>query len=106
MIDLDYRQGVPQYAWEHYDREFADRHLLHAAIDKWAHEKPDFVAIDEIDTGRKYTYRQFAELSTSLALGLLELGFAPGDFLATSLPLLAEHILLEYACFRIGVVHA
>ena len=30
--------------------------------------------------------------------------FAGGDFFASSLPLLTEHILLEYACFKIGVV--
>src|ERR1035438_3892846 len=34
------------------------------------------------------------------------MGFRKGDFLATSLPLLDEHILLEYACFRMGVIHA
>ena len=37
---------------------------------------------------------------------LLRLGFRKGDFFATSLPFLREHILLEYACFRIGVIHA
>lgn len=106
MTELTYRGGVPQYTLEHYERDFADRHLVHGAISKWAREQPDAVAILEYDTGKQYTYRDVEEQTTALAMALLELGFAPGDFLATSLPLLAEHILLEYACFKIGVIHA
>ena len=34
------------------------------------------------------------------------MGFRQGDYLAASLPLLNEHILLELACFRLGVIHA
>ncbi len=34
------------------------------------------------------------------------MGFRKGDRLAASMPLLNEHILLEYACFRLGVIHA
>jgi acyl-coenzyme A synthetase/AMP-(fatty) acid ligase len=42
----------------------------------------------------------------ALAAELSRMGFRKGDFLAASLPLLNEHILLEYACFRLGVIHA
>ena len=42
----------------------------------------------------------------ALAAELSRMGFRKGDFLAASLPLLDEHILLEYACFRLGVIHA
>ncbi len=104
--DLTYRNGVPQYTLLHYERDFADRHLLHEVISKWARETPDHVAIIEFDTGKEYTYRQFDNITTAVALRLIELGFRPGDFFATSLPLTAEHVLLEYACFKIGVVHA
>ena len=79
---------------------------MHGVIEKWARETPDHVAIYEVDTGRKITYREFDAQSTAWALALLEMGFRPGDFLGTFLPLLAEHILLEYACFKIGVIHA
>jgi acyl-CoA synthetase (AMP-forming)/AMP-acid ligase II len=34
------------------------------------------------------------------------MGFRRGDVLAAWLPLLDEHILLEYGCFRLGVIHA
>ncbi len=106
MPTLTHRGGVPQYTWQHYETQFADRRLVHDAVRKWAREKPEFPAIIEVDTGREFTYRQFDELTTALALRLLTLGFQKGDFLATSLPLLAEHIWLEYACFKIGVIHA
>ncbi len=106
MPELNYRHGVPQFTWEQYQTEFADRHLLHGVISKWARQTPDEVAIVEVDTGREYTYQQFDQITTALAMKLLRLGFQKGDFLATSLPLLAEHIFLEYACFKIGAIHA
>ena len=106
MTELTTLNGVPQYTLAHYDVDFADRHLLHGVISKWAGERPDETAIIEADTGRAFTYRQFDRIATAIALELVELGFEKGDFLATSLPLLAEHIFLEYACFKIGVIHA
>ena len=35
---------------------------------------------------------------------LLKRGFGKGDFFASLLPLTSEHLFLEYACFRIGVI--
>lgn len=105
MSSLAYRNGVPQYTLADYERDFADRHLLHGAIEKWARETPDAVAIEDAETGQRYTYRQFDEITTALALHLIGRGFEKGHFLATSLPLLPEHIFLEYACFKAGVIH-
>ena len=99
------RKTLEKCSVEQYETEFADRHLLHGAIVKWAHETPDKVALIDFDTDRSFTYRELDETTTALALGLLEAGYRPGDFLATLLPLLPEHIFLEYACFKIGVVH-
>lgn len=104
--ELTYRNGVPQYTLDHYEEDYADRHLLHGVVEKWAHETPSHVALVEVDTGREYTYRDLDERATAIALKLLDLGYRKGDFLATSLPLLAEHIFLEYACFKVGVIHA
>ncbi|MFV2066104.1 MAG: class I adenylate-forming enzyme family protein [Pirellulales bacterium] len=98
--------GVPQYRREHYDTLFADRHLVHGALRKWAQETPQQIGLIECTTDRQFTYRELDDLTTWLALALVEIGFGPGDYLATSLPLLAGHILLEYACFKIGVIHA
>ncbi|MCI0333939.1 MAG: acyl--CoA ligase [Planctomycetes bacterium] len=97
---------IPQFTWEDYERDCADRQLLHAVVTKWASAHPERVAIIEFDTGRQISYRQFDHATTALALRLLELGYRRGDFLATMLPLTVEHIFLEYACFKIGVVHA
>jgi acyl-CoA synthetase (AMP-forming)/AMP-acid ligase II len=98
--------NIPQYTWDDYERDFVDRHLLHGVVAKWAKEKPNHTAIIEFDTGRQVTYRQFDAATSQLALRLLELGYGKGDFLATFLPLTLEHIFLEYACFKIGVIHA
>ena len=100
------KSGVPQYTLKHFEEDFADRHLLHGVIAKWALEKPDHPALKVVDTGKEYTYQQFDQTTTALAMKLLDMGFKKGDFFATSLPFLAEHIFLEYACFKIGVIHA
>jgi len=97
---------IPAFTWEDYTRDYADRHLLHAVVEKWAAERPDDPAIIDFDTGRHVTYRELDDTTTAWALRLLELGYRPGDFLATMLPLTLEHIFLEYACFKIGVIHA
>lgn len=104
--ELTHKSGVPQYTLEHYERDFADRHLLHGCVEKWARHKPDFTAIIDAETGREFSYHEFDLMATALAFKLLEMGYMKGDFLATSLPLLPEHIFLEYACFKIGVIHA
>jgi len=106
MTDKGIRQEFEKYTLEHYETEYADRDLLHGAIWKWAGETPDQIAIQEYNTDREFTYREFEEYSTALALRLLQMGFQKGDFLAVMLPLTAEHIFLEYACFQIGVIHA
>jgi acyl-CoA synthetase (AMP-forming)/AMP-acid ligase II len=55
--------------------------------------------------GTTLTWRQLQRGSMALANELWHRGFRAGDYLAASLPLLDEHILLEYACFRTGVIH-
>ena len=104
--ELTYRDGVPQYTLLHYERDFGDRHLVHGCIELWARQRLDHVALIEFDTGREFTYAQLDDAATGLALRLVDLGLNPGDYLATSLPLTAEHVFLEYACFKLGVIHA
>ncbi len=106
MTELSYRNGVPQYTLSHFEKDYADRHLLHGVVAKWAKEKPSKTAIIDAETGKSYTYVEFDQNSTVLAMKLLRMGFRKGDFLATSLPFLIEHIFLEYACFKIGVIHS
>ncbi len=105
-MDAAFQQELQKYTLEHYQLAFADRHLLHGAVVKWAHETPDSIALIEADTARQFTYRQFDVTSTRWAVELLKLGFRKGDFLGTLLPLTAEHVILEYSCFKIGLIHA
>ncbi len=93
-------------AQESYERDYGDRHLLHGAIARWAARKPDSAAFINHDRDQAVNWQAFDQATTGLALQLLRLGFRKGDFLAVSLPFLTGHILLEYACFKIGVIHA
>ncbi len=104
MVEFEKRHGVPQCTLDNFEKDFADRHLLHGVVAKWAKEKPDGLAIVNANTGRKVTWKEFDQTTTALALKLLDMGFEAGDFFCTSLPLLTEHIFLEYACFKIGVI--
>ena len=104
MLPVPTRHGIPQYTYEHYEKDFADRHLLHGVVAGWARRKPDALAFINADTGVEVTWARFEQAATAFALKLLDMGFKKGDFLATSLPLLTEHIFLEYACFKIGVI--
>jgi acyl-CoA synthetase (AMP-forming)/AMP-acid ligase II len=97
---------VPQFTLDNYERDFADRHLLHGVVAKWAKGRPEAIAILSADGSRTITWSEFDRLTTALARELLRLGFAKGDFLVTLLPLTVDHVLLEYSCFKIGVIVA
>lgn len=105
-LEVPTRHGVPQYTLRHFEEDFAERHVLHRVIAYHAARKPDALAILDAEDGRRWTYAEFDRTTTALALKLLDMGFRKGDFFATSLPLLPEHIFLEYACFKIGVILA
>lgn len=90
---------------ENYESSFAGRHRIHDALDYWAARKPSAPAILNATRGSVVTYAELAGLTRVLAGHLQKLGYRKGDFLATSLPLLNEHIILEYACFRAGIIH-
>lgn len=97
---------VPQCTLEQYETEFGGRHRLHDVVSYWAARKPDAAALIHHDRGVSGTWNDLDAGSTALATQLLRMGFRKGDFFATSLPFLHELILLEYACFKIGVIHA
>jgi acyl-CoA synthetase (AMP-forming)/AMP-acid ligase II len=75
-------------------------------VSQYARDKGDHPAIIEFNTGETVTYKKFEQAMDAFAAKLLALGFKKGDVIATSLPFLKEHIFLEYACFRIGVIIA
>jgi len=97
---------VPQFTLDDYESVFADRHLLHTVVAKWAKAKPEAPAILSAESNRTVTWSEFDRATTALARELLRMGFAKSDFLVTLLPLTVDHILLEYSCFKIGVIVA
>jgi fatty-acyl-CoA synthase len=95
---------VPRLTLDDFEQRFKDRHLLHGAVEKWAREKHASVALIDSDRNRPVSWAEFDSLTRALAMLLLKRGFGKGDFFASLLPLTSEHIFLEYACFRIGVI--
>jgi len=75
-------------------------------VEKYAKSKPQTIAIIEHNTGEKVTWKQFNTSVSAFAAKLLSIGIQKGDIVATSLPLLKEHVYLIYACYRIGAIVA
>ena len=75
-------------------------------VARYASKIPKDLAIIEHNTGEQVTWKQFNTSVSAFAAKLLSIGLKKGDIVATSLPLLKEHIYLMYACYRIGVVIA
>ena len=97
---------IPQITLQQFETEYRDRHLVHAAVDFWTTQQPDEPAIRNAGRASTLTWSGLQQSSVAYARELVRMGLRKGDFLAASLPLLDDHILLEYACFRLGVVHA
>ena len=95
---------IPQVELREYEQSAV--HLVHAMVDRWAAERPDDAAILNATRGTRLTWASCSAAPWRWPAELARMGFRKGDLLAASLPLLDEHILLEYACFRLGVIHA
>lgn len=98
------KSSHPDLSLLDFEQRFSDRHLLHGTITKWAREKPAAVALIDADRGKRTSWTEFERSSTALALYLLRMGFRKGECFASLLPLTSEHLFLEYACFKIGVI--
>ena len=96
--------NFPSLTPNDFEKRFGDRHLLHGIVEKWAREKPSAIALVDADRKQEVSWAAFDRMATGLALRLLECGFRKGECFATLLPLFSEHIFLEYACFKIGVI--
>jgi fatty-acyl-CoA synthase len=73
---------------------------------KWARERGAAPALIEHNTGEVVSWKKLDTAISAFAAKLAGLGLRKGDVVATSLPLLKEHVYLMYACFRIGLVVA
>nr|MDO8117913.1 AMP-binding protein [Candidatus Sigynarchaeota archaeon] len=90
MVELDDFKKVSHYLVDH--------------ISKWASTRPDDVAIIDADDGKFITWNHFETAVNIRALELLDMGFQKGDIMVTMLPLIPEHVFLEYAAFKIGMI--
>jgi acyl-CoA synthetase (AMP-forming)/AMP-acid ligase II len=97
---------TPQFTLDDYENNFADRHRLQDVVAKWAKDKPDTVALLSADGSRSVTWSEFDRATAALAGEWLRRGFGRGDYMVTLLPMSVDHVLLEYSCFKIGVIVA
>ncbi len=79
---------------------------LNRVIDFYASKTPDAIAMLQYEDGKQLSYKQFSRLIDLFALRLLDSGLKKGDVVATQLVLIPEHVILMYACFKIGVIIA
>ncbi|MFA6254438.1 MAG: class I adenylate-forming enzyme family protein [Patescibacteria group bacterium] len=86
--------------------------MLHGIVHHWAEAQPTKTAIINVafDESRQMVveetpYGLLDMLTTALAFRLYQLGLRPGDVFAAWLPFIKGHILLQYACSKIGVIH-
>ncbi len=80
--------------------------LVNSYIEKWAKERPDKPAMIQHEDNKTLTYKDFASMVDIFALKLLNMGITRGDRVATQLVLVPEHMILMYACFKIGAIIA
>jgi len=80
--------------------------LLNDYPEKWARNDPHKAALIQHEDGKTMTYKQFNTMVDLFALRLLDLGIEKGDRVATMLVLIPEHVILMYACFKIGAIIA
>jgi fatty-acyl-CoA synthase len=79
---------------------------LNDYIKHWAEKTPDKPAMIQHEDGKTVTYKKFLSLIDFFALRLLDMGIKKGDRVATMLVLVPEHMMLMYACFKIGAILA
>lgn len=75
-------------------------------VEKHAREDGAGLAIIEHNTGAHISWKDFNKSVNAFAAKLLSIGLRKGDIVATSLPLLKEHVYLMYACHRVGLIIA
>jgi fatty-acyl-CoA synthase len=69
-----------------------------------AGRRPRQLAIDDLQTGRKFTYAELDRRATRLSAALAGMAIGKGDRLALLAPNCAEYFELEFACARLGAI--
>ena len=79
---------------------------LHDYVAHHAAQRPRDLALIEHETGATVSWSALSRAVDAFAAKLLAMGLEKGDVVATTLPFMKEHVYLEYACFKIGVIVA
>ena len=74
------RMTLAPLTLDDYNQRFADRHLLHGVVAKWAKDRPEAAALISAETCRVVTWREFDRFTTALACEWLRLGFKKGNY--------------------------
>jgi fatty-acyl-CoA synthase len=69
-----------------------------------AHRRPNHLAIDDLQTGRNFTYAELDRRTGQLTAALAKRGIAKGDRVALLAPNCAEYFELQFACGRLGAI--
>jgi fatty-acyl-CoA synthase len=95
--------AVPSYA-----SGISDQPLLGETVggnlDRTAQRYPRRMALVDLDSARRYTYREFVAEVDAVALGLLDLGIGNGDRVGIWSPNVVEWVLVQYATAKIGAI--
>lgn len=104
MGDMPAELEIPLFTLDDYEQRFSDRHRLDLMLAKWAAERPELPALLSADGKRQLSWSAFDEQASRIAAALRGRGVSKGDYVVTLLPLTIEHVLIEFACFRLGAV--
>jgi fatty-acyl-CoA synthase len=69
-----------------------------------AGRRPGKLAIDDLQTARKFTYAELHHRTDRLAAALAALGIGKGDRVALLAPNCAEYFEIQFACGRLGAI--
>ncbi len=73
-------------------------------LEKTAELFPENEALVDVQSGRRWTYRQLDSAVSALATGLLRLGVAKGDRVGIWAPNVPEWVLIQYAAAKVGAI--
>ena len=73
-------------------------------LEQQAAQRGDSPFLTIVDSGRRYSYREFNGLANRAAHGLFGLGVRKGSYVALMLPNSVEHMICSYALKKLGAV--
>ena len=75
-----------------------------ARLEHWADQKPESVALIEMRSGRKRTFKELEQESSRLASGLVQFGMKSGERVLLMVPYGIDFVTLTFAMFKAGLI--